>query len=334
MSGHADGPLDRDPTHQPGVQELLAAAAGLPNPFIGLVPVFTDPIRPPPDCLPLVRGERSRPLVVEVDRVHELAIDVELQLTSRVVPDPYRSRAAVTLEISELPLSQVHPSVDAVHDLQWSMWAPVGSSASGQEVHEGGRLALESELQERVDAEGCVPYPDVAVVPVAFTPDLFRKAGRGGGEDRAGRGVGQQLERQGGPMHHLPPPPSVARCGEPVPPEAHRRHQLVERLLPLPDPELGGRRADLLQGEDGDPALLQGELGDRVVLVERQGLGGTEVERKIGRSEEHTVAHHRSVMGVGAVVEPGCGPHAEGHRAPYALHPADQALWTTCRRVP
>jgi hypothetical protein len=95
-----------------------------------------------------------RPLVVKVDRVQELAIDVELQLTSRFVPHPHRGRASVTLEMRQLPLGQIQPSVDAVHDLQRSVWAPVGSGAAGQEFHECGRLVLESELEERVDAEG------------------------------------------------------------------------------------------------------------------------------------------------------------------------------------
>ena len=39
-------------------------------------------------------------------------------------------------------------------------------------------------------------------------------------------------------------------------------------------------------------------------------------------------------MGVRAVVEPGGGPHTERHRAPDALHTADQALPITRRRVP
>src|SRR5580704_4654341 len=98
MNGHTYGPFDRDPTHQPGVQEFLAAAAGLPDPVIRLVAVVADPIRSRPDCLPLVRRERLRPLVVEIYRVHELAIDVKLQLTSRVVPHPHRGRSSVTVK--------------------------------------------------------------------------------------------------------------------------------------------------------------------------------------------------------------------------------------------
>ena len=231
MNGHPDGPFDRHPAHQPGVQEPLAAPSGLPDSFIGLIPVVADPIRSRPDRLPLVGGDRLRPFVVEVDRVHELAIDVKLQLTRRVVPHPHRGRPSVTLEIWQLPLRQIHPSVDAVHDLQGSMWAPVGSRAPGQEVHECGRLVLESEPQERVDAERSVPYPHVAVIPVPLPSDPFRKARRGRGDDRPGGGVRQQLERQCGPMNDLPPTPPIPRGGEPVPPEVHRRHQLIERLL-------------------------------------------------------------------------------------------------------
>src|SRR3981189_2132461 len=176
------------------------------------------------------------------------------------------------------------------------MWAPVGSSASGQEVHECSRFVLESEPEERVDAERSVPDPYVAIVPVPFPSDLFRKARGGRGNDRPGRGVCQELERQRGPLNDCTQTAPKARGGEPVPPEVHRRHQLVERLLLLADPELG-RSADLLQGKDGNPALAKGELSDRVALVDRQGLGGTEIERYLGRGEEHAILNRRDGMG-------------------------------------
>ena len=134
-------------------------------------------------------------------------------------------------------------------------------------------------------------------------------------------------------MDDLSPTSPIPRGGEPVPPEVHRRHQLIERLLLLAHPELG-RGAGLLQGEDGNPALLQGELSDRVAFVDHQGLGGTEVERQLRRCEEHTISNRRDGVGLRAVVEPGGRPHTERHRAPYALHAADQALRITGRRVP
>ena len=58
------------------------------------------------------------PAVVEVDRVHELAVDVELELPGRGVADPHRRRAPVAVQVAQLPLGQLGAPVDAVHDLQ------------------------------------------------------------------------------------------------------------------------------------------------------------------------------------------------------------------------
>ena len=173
LAGDPDRALDRDPAHQPGVRVVPAAAARLPDPLVGLVPVVHQPLEVAGELHPAVVVDRQPVLVAEVDRVHQLAVDVELQLGRRPVADPHRSRAHVALQVRELLLGQVLAPVDAVHDLQRARLA-VGRVAEAplQPVHERAGLLGEPEPEQRVEREGGVAHPRVAVVPVACAAEL------------------------------------------------------------------------------------------------------------------------------------------------------------------
>jgi hypothetical protein len=67
---------------------------------------------------PKVVGDGGAVLVVEVDGVHELAVDVQLKLVVGVVAYPDRARAAVAFEMVEVLLRQFSAPVYAVHELQ------------------------------------------------------------------------------------------------------------------------------------------------------------------------------------------------------------------------
>ncbi len=96
----------------------LAAAALLPDPLVGLVPVLAEPSIDARELDPRVVVDRRAVSVVEVDGVDQLAVDVELELVGGAVPDPHRLRAAVALEVVERLLRQLPPPVDPVHDLE------------------------------------------------------------------------------------------------------------------------------------------------------------------------------------------------------------------------
>src|SRR3712207_8173599 len=55
--------------------------------------------------------------------------------------------------------------------------------------------SVEPQREQGVDRERRVPYPGVAVVPVALAADLLGQAGRRCRDEAAGGGVGQELER-------------------------------------------------------------------------------------------------------------------------------------------
>ena len=110
-------------------------------------------------------------LVVEVDGVHELAVDIELQLVVGAVPEPDGPRAAVAVEVIQGLFSQVLASVYPVHELQ----RPVGLGPPGviPAIYEPFCLFCEPDAQEPVEGECRVPDPGVAVVPVALSADAF-----------------------------------------------------------------------------------------------------------------------------------------------------------------
>src|SRR5438128_10814689 len=58
------------PAHQPGVRVVAAAAARLPDPFVGLVPVVHQPLEVADDLHPAVVVDGPPVLVAEVDGVH------------------------------------------------------------------------------------------------------------------------------------------------------------------------------------------------------------------------------------------------------------------------
>ena len=52
----------------------------------------------------LMDGDEQPVLVAQVDGVHQLAVDVELQLGRSPVADPHRRRAQLALQVRELLL--------------------------------------------------------------------------------------------------------------------------------------------------------------------------------------------------------------------------------------
>src|SRR5215208_2374245 len=92
-------------------------------------------------------------------------------------------------------LCQVGASIDAVHQLQRAVWISVVGAVL-EPAHERFGLLGEADAQQPIEGKGGVPYPGVAVVPVALAAYALRQAGGGSRDDRPGRLVGQELQRQ------------------------------------------------------------------------------------------------------------------------------------------
>ena len=101
LGGQADGPIEGDPAHEPAVGELLPASPGLPDAFLGLVPVVGEPVHDRGECLPALPAHLQPVLVCCVDAVQGLAVDVELDLIGSAVADPYGPRTPISRPVLE-----------------------------------------------------------------------------------------------------------------------------------------------------------------------------------------------------------------------------------------
>ena len=147
--------------------------------------------------------EVAEPLVIEVERVEELAVDVELGLAPGAVADAHGRRVAPAAQVRELTLAEIVLAADAVHDLER---VHVAGAAAGRARHEGdevlGLVGAGADV-ERLQREARVTDPGVAVVPVALPADGLGQRGRGRGDDRPGGAVGQPLEHPRAELHEL-----------------------------------------------------------------------------------------------------------------------------------
>ena len=218
--GELRGPVERDPAHQLRRDVVLRLAARLPDPLVGLAPDLRRALglrlddRPQPPRQPLAAAR------VEQDRVEHRAEDVVLALVEGAVADPHRPRARVAGEVVARRLGQVAAAVDPVHDLQRAV---LGRLDVGDELHELVGLPVEVEPVQRLQREGRVAHPGVAVVPVALAARRLGQRGRERRDRRAGRHVRQALDRERRALDRIAEAVvGDARPAEPGAPEARR----------------------------------------------------------------------------------------------------------------
>ena len=150
-----------------------------------------------------------------MDRADHVAVHVQLQLPPDRVPDPHRPRAPPAVEL-ELLLR--HPGASA-HPVEVAELRSLRARRAHQPPEERVRLVVVPEISERLEREARITRPRVAVVPVQLAARLFRERSRRRGDDRAGRGVDEQLEQQCAPDHLVAPGPVVPRLPAPALPE-------------------------------------------------------------------------------------------------------------------
>ena len=97
---------------------MLAAVAALPDAVVGLTPVVEDEVGDAAEKGPLLLVQLADVPLIEVRGVDDLAVDVQLELSLRLVADADGPGAAVAVQLRELDLGEASLPAEAVHELQ------------------------------------------------------------------------------------------------------------------------------------------------------------------------------------------------------------------------
>ena len=214
LAHRPDAALERRPEHRPRVGEVLQVGADLPDAVVLAVEVLLDEVEQGELEAPreLVVGDADRAGLLE--REHDLAEHVALELQVRGVADPHRRGAPVAGQALHLVLGQAPLARQPVHDLHVGR---IAGDRPQQPVAPLLGLGLEAVLHERLERQGGVAQPDVAVVPVAHAAVLLGQARGRGGDDAAGVLVGEGAQHQQRAAHLRVVAARDRRSGPPTP---------------------------------------------------------------------------------------------------------------------
>ena len=219
---------------------------------------------------------------------------------------------------------QLAAPVNAVQDLQILPVLPL-VNLGFQPVHKAVGFFGESDAEQRVEGKGGVPDPGIAVVPVALAPQFLGQAASGGGHNGAGGFIGQQLQRQGGTLHHFPPAPPVGALAQPPPPVGHGFLKEGFAFGGSRRVVIGGVIAQHSHGNGDRVAFGQGESPHHAVaggVFLQQDAGGELQPQPVGYKGGAVFVEFNPVF-VAGVVEGRIAFQDERHYAAHAVDPAD-----------
>ncbi len=274
---------------------------------------------------PRVICHRRTVLVVQVDRIHQFAVDVELQLLASAVADAHRARATVAFQVVEGFLRHFVPTIDAVHNLQGAKTRSF-DAALLQPAHEVLGLVRHPQAQEGVQSKCRVADPGVAVVPIAHPADLLGEAARRCRDDRPGRREGQQLQHQGRAVDHLTPAAIVAALAHPASPELESLSQQLgadEPRLQQPGVSI---TLNLAEDERRWLARVQQEFGSDPRALARQRKAADQREAHAGSLKHCAAAFQSDLMRPPRVVESRLTFEPEAHRPAHRPYDANDLV--------
>ena len=144
---------------------MLWFAARLPDALVGVSPDCRGTFGLCPDQRPeALRQALAAPRVQE-DGVERRAEDVVLTLVEGAVSDAHGAGSRIPGELGDDRLREIAPTVDPVHDLQPAVAVRLDIR---HELHELVGLPVQVQVVQRLQGEGRVADPRVAVVPVAL----------------------------------------------------------------------------------------------------------------------------------------------------------------------
>src|SRR5258707_13336018 len=103
------------------MHKFPGAAAYLPDPLIGVLPVLAEPIEDLHHFRPALIVQTSI-AGADVDRIHQLSIHIELSLRVGPITDAHRPAPAVALQLIEVMLRQIPSTMNGKHRLHGPAW--------------------------------------------------------------------------------------------------------------------------------------------------------------------------------------------------------------------
>src|SRR5262249_13493421 len=120
--------------------------------------------------------------VININGVQKLSIDIELKLVAGAVADADGAGFFVSFEMTQLLFAKVLPPIYAVHHLQRQTGFEFAATRLDP-AHESSRFTSVTQSHQGVDCKGSIPYPGIAIVPIAYSSDFLRQPEGGGGYD-------------------------------------------------------------------------------------------------------------------------------------------------------
>ncbi len=285
---------------------MLVFTTHFPDTDVFIAPVLAHVIHQPGRMFPAVIGNRFAILVGEVHRIHELAIDIQLDLAVCLVADPYWSGTAVTGQVRQVVLRQLIAAIQRIQDPQLARLFAAVTYAFANPAHESVGFVGIAQAHEGVDGKQGVADPRIAVIPVATAAQGLRQAESRGRNNAAVLARGQQLQGQGRAVDRFSPAPAVIGFLAPYTPE---RQGFVHVALAFAGVDF--RVVDATQDELDELALFQLELGHGAMPAQGQGFSRGQAHGGLTFGAETDVVTLLPSFGCGATV-------VEAHRTTHA----------------
>src|SRR5579883_1328970 len=211
-----NGAVECDPDHHFRMREMLGWAADFPNAVIGLVPDFFEMLNDGAFEPPARWIWRQAGAPAGIERIHDLAIDVELQLVACSISDAHGNRTLIARQPGELEFMQPAFSGNPIKRLDLLR---VSGNRTQKPVAPSLRLAEEAALDERIKREGRIAQPTIAIIPIARATEQLRQRSRTGRDYAARLRMRERLERDQGTKDHIRPFTTDLRLFCPAGPE-------------------------------------------------------------------------------------------------------------------
>src|SRR5258707_13253671 len=131
------------------MQELPGHAAHFPDTLIRTAPIVPQPLQQTLNLQPSLVRHRLTVFIGEVDGLHHLSVNIELQLLVSSVADANWPRILVTAKMIQRDFLEIPSAVHAVHDLQRTSLGII-AEATLDPLYERIRFVDEAQPDERI----------------------------------------------------------------------------------------------------------------------------------------------------------------------------------------